>query len=175
MKRLLILIAAVLVSASIHVYGTPNSEPRESAVSPAAPELEFAVRLHVTLGQAYSVGKTTHGTRIIIPITGGTFEGPEIKGEILPGGADYQMVDASTGHTEVEAIYCIRTDDGVTIHVRNNGIIEMSKDGMYFTCAPKFEAPADSRYAWLNNRLFVCRPDFSVPTEGINLNVWMVK
>lgn len=173
MKRLLILIAAL--SFSVYANGTPDIDLRESATSQAAPELEFAVRLHVTLGPAYSVGKTTHGTRIIIPITGGTFEGPELKGEIIPGGADYQMVDASTGHTEVEAIYCIRTDDGVTIHVRNNGIIETGGDGTYFTCAPKFEAPADSRYAWLNHRLFVCRPDFSVPTDGINLDVWVIK
>ena len=55
------------------------------------PELEFVVELKVKLGQAYGVGETTHGNRFIIPITGGTFEGPNIKGEVLSGGADYQM------------------------------------------------------------------------------------
>ena len=52
------------------------------------PELEFVVELKVKLGQPYGVGETAHGNRFIIPITGGTFEGPNIKGEVLPGGAD---------------------------------------------------------------------------------------
>lgn len=186
MKRIMILSAALLMTAAIFA----NDQETEAAVdaaaetaqaeapavkTPAAPELEFVVQLHVALGQAYSVGKTIHGTRTIIPITGGTFEGPDIKGEVLPGGADYQIADATTGHTEVEAIYCIRTDDGVTIHVRNSGIISMGQDGMYFTCAPKFEAPADSKYSWLNNRLFVCRPDFGGAGGGITLNVWVIR
>ena len=77
--------------------------PQQQGGEPKAPELEYVVRLNVTLGQAFSVGDTGKGTRTIIPITGGTFQGPDIKGEVLPGGADYQMqVD---GRTEIEAIY----------------------------------------------------------------------
>ena len=140
---------------------------------PKGPELEFVVRLHVTLGQTFQVGNTGKGTRTVIPITGGTFEGPEIKGEILPGGADYQM--QCDGRTEVEAIYCIRTDDGVSIHVRNSGIIKMGgPGGMYFRCAPKFEAPKDSKYAWMNESLFLCQPGMGEP-GGINLDIWRVK
>ena len=140
---------------------------------PKAPELEYVVRLNVSLGQAFSVGDTGKGTRTVIPITGGTFEGPEIKGEVLPGGADYQMqVD---GRTEIEAIYCIRTDDGVSIHVRNCGIIKMGgQGGMYFRCAPKFEAPKDSKYSWMNECLFLCQPGFGAG-GGITLDVWNVK
>lgn len=138
---------------------------------PQAPELEYVVRLHVTLGQAFQVGDTGKGTRTVIPITGGTFEGPDIKGEVLPGGADYQM--QLDGRTEIEAIYCIRTHDGVSIHVRNCGIIKMG-DGMYFRCAPRFEAPKDSPYAWMNECLFLCQPGFGEP-GGINLDVWKVK
>lgn len=179
MRKIMTIAAALVFSAAMFAQAQPaaaaKAEEQTKVQEPAAPELEFVVQLHVELGQTYSVGKTTHGQRTIIPITGGTFEGPDIKGEVLPGGADYQMADAVTGHTEVEAIYCIRTDDGVSIHVRNNGIIAMGPDGMYFTCAPKFEAPADSKYAWLNNKLFVCRPSFGGMGGGITLNVWMVK
>ena len=147
---------------------------RQPANEPKAPELEYVVRLNVTLGQAYSSGNNGKGTRTIIPITGGTFEGPDIKGEVLPGGADYQL--AVDGRNEVEAIYCIRTDDGVTIHVRNNGIIKMGgQGGMYFRCAPKFEAPKDSKYAWLNDCLFLCQPGFGGAGGGITLDVWKVK
>lgn len=143
-----------------------------------APELEFALQLKVTIGEAYGIDNTQHGKRTIIPITGGTFEGPKLKGTILNGGADYQLNTET--RTELEAIYCIRTDDGINIHVRNRGIIYNGKDAegnptFYFRAAPTFEAPADSKYAWLNNALFVCTPEWSQDFKGIILNVWKVK
>ena len=146
--------------------------------APAGPQLEFALQLKVTLGQAFSIENTQHGRRTVIPITGGTFEGPGIKGTIVNGGADYQLANAQ-GRTEVEAIYCIKTDDGVYIHVRNRGIIANSNDAngrpsFYFRCAPQFEAPADSKYGWMNNSLFLCAPSFSQGFQGIVLNVWKV-
>lgn len=144
------------------------------------PQLEFVMQLKVTIGEAYSCGETQHGQRTIIPITGGTFEGPRIKGTILSGGADYQLINKELNRTELEAIYCIKTDDGVCIHIRNKGIIANGKDeegkpSFYFKCAPQFEAPADSKYAWLNNALFVCSPDWTQQFKGIVLNVWQVK
>ncbi len=143
------------------------------------PQLEFALQLKVTLGQAFSIENTQHGRRTVIPITGGTFEGPGIKGTIINGGADYQLANAQ-GRTELEAIYCIKTDDDIYIHVRNRGIIAGGQDAdgkptFYFKAAPQFEAPADSKYGWLNNALFVCVPDFSQQFQGIVLNVWKVK
>ena len=87
------------------------------------PQLEFVLQLRVTLGEAYSLGDTPHGRRTVIPITGGTFEGPNIKGTIINGGADYQLADPKTNRTELEAIYSIKTDDGTYIHVRNKGVI----------------------------------------------------
>ena len=139
-----------------------------SSAQTPEPELEFALELKVKLGQAYGVGETANGNRFIIPITGGTFEGPNIKGEVLPGGADYQM--QGKNHTDIEAIYCIRTDDGVNIHIRNKGIIA----GNYFYCSPKFEAPLNSKYAWLNDAIFVCRPS-GFMDGGIMLKVWKVR
>lgn len=143
------------------------------------PQLEFALQLRVTLDAAYTVGKTQHGRRTVIPITGGTFEGPLLKGTIINGGADYQMANAE-GRTQIEAIYSIKTDDGVYIHVRNRGIICTGKDAegrptFYFKAAPQFEAPINSRYAWLNNAIFVCQPTFNTDFKGIVLNVWKVK
>ena len=142
------------------------------------PQLEFALQLRVTLGEAFSIENTQHGRRTVIPITGGTFEGPLLKGTILNGGADYQL--NAENRTELEAIYCIKTDDGVYIHVRNRGIIANGKDAngnptFYFKAAPQFEAPADSRYGWLNNALFICAPEWTKEFQGIVLNVWKVK
>jgi hypothetical protein len=165
----MIAFVALSMSASAQV-----AEPQNT------PQLEFALQLKVTLGEAYTCGETQHGQRTIIPITGGTFEGPNIKGTIINGGADYQLNNKATGRTELEAIYCIKTDDGVNIHVRNCGIINSGKDEQgnptfYFKAAPQFEAPVDSKYAWLNNAIFVCQPDFSGGFKGIVLNVWKVK
>lgn len=142
------------------------------------PELEFALQLKVTLGEAFSIANTQHGRRTVIPITGGTFEGPLLKGTIINGGADYQL--NAENRTELEAIYCIKTDDGIYIHVRNRGIIANGKDAngnptFYFKAAPQFEAPADSKYGWLNNALFICAPEWTQEFQGIVLNVWKVK
>ena len=171
MKNLLL--STVFLLTSVITVSAQVSEPKDT------PQLEFALQLKVTLGEVFNCGDTQHGRRTIIPITGGTFEGHDIKGTIINGGADYQLANAS-GRTELEAIYCIKTDDGVNIHVRNRGIIYSGKDAngnpsFYFRAAPQFEAPADSKYAWLNNSLFVCAPDFAAGFKGIVLNVWKVK
>lgn len=157
---------------------TTHAQQSQYPTAAEAPGLEFAFELHVKIDGAFGVGPTSHGERYVIPITGGTFEGPLIHGEILAGGADYQLVDKERNRTELEAIYCIRTHDGVSIHVRNRGLIwqgvnEHGQETYYFRAAPTFEAPADSQYAWLNNALFVCTV---VPWEGgIGLRIWKVQ
>lgn len=172
MKKISIVLMTLL--AFVMKASAQVTEPKDT------PQMEFALQLKVTLGDAYSCGETQHGRRTIIPITGGTFEGPHIKGTIINGGADYQIANTAINRTELEAIYCIKTDDGIIIHVRNRGIISNGKDAegnptFYFKAAPQFEAPADSKYAWLNNALFVCSPDFTQQFKGIVLNVWRVK
>ena len=169
MKKLLF--TALLAALTLNV-SAQNYPPKFT------PELEFALQLKVTLGEAFAIDNTQHGRRTVIPITGGTFEGPLLKGTIINGGADYQL--NAENRTELEAIYCIKTDDGIYIHVRNRGIIAYGKDtdgkpSFYFRAAPQFEPPADSKYGWLNNALFVCAPEFSADFKGIVLNVWKVK
>ena len=154
-----IFLTALLTAFLTLNVSAQNYPPKE------APQLEFALQLKVTLGETFGINNTQHGRRTVIPITGGTFEGPNIKGTIINGGADYQLANA---------------DDGYYIHVRNRGIIANGKDAegrpsFYFKAAPQFEAPADSKYGWLNNALFVCAPEFSQDFKGIVLNVWKVK
>ncbi len=172
MKKLFF--SAIMLLSLSNYINAQVIEPKET------PQLEFALQLKVTLGETYTIEGTQHGKRIVIPITGGTFEGPNIKGTIVNGGADYQLENQALKRTELEAIYSIKTDDGVYIHVRNRGIIHNGKDAdgnpsFYFKAAPQFEAPANSKYAWLNNALFVCAPEFSDSFKGVILNVWRVK
>ncbi len=63
-----------------------------TAFAQEAPKLDFFCELQVKLSPALTVGETAHGTRRIIPIIGGTVDGPGIKGEIFNGGADWQIV-----------------------------------------------------------------------------------
>ncbi len=169
MRKLLLTVLLTVTALTVVAQTYP---PKDT------PQLEFALQLRVTLGEAFSIDKTQHGRRTVIPITGGTFEGPLLKGTIINGGADYQL--NAENRTELEAIYCIKTDDGIYIHVRNRGIIANGKDAngnptFYFRAAPQFEAPSDSRYGWLNDALFICAPEWTPDFKGIVLNVWKVK
>ena len=123
------------------------------AESPAAPvplQTEFVYEAVVEIAAPVEVGPTPQGTRRYIPITGGTFEGPRLRGTILPGGADWQT-SRPDGVTEVDALYSIRTDDGTVIIVHNCGVIAA---GGYMRTAPRFEAPAGP-HSWLNQSQFV--------------------
>ncbi len=85
------------------------------------PCLEFVFELRVTIAATVEKGSTASGVRRTIPIIGGTFHGPRISGRVLPGGADWQLVQPD-GLTHVDAHYILETDDGVRIEVRNEGI-----------------------------------------------------
>ena len=117
-----------------------------AAAPPAPPTLEFAFEELVTLSPAIVPGKTPYGSRNMIPITGGSFEGPGIKGTIIPGGWDWQLVRAD-GCVDVHADYMLKTDDGVIINVVNDGALCMPKPG----AAPK-PARTAPRFWWWRDR-----------------------
>jgi hypothetical protein len=144
----------------------PLSAAPLAAQETPAPELEFVFEEIVTLGEAIPVGDTARGSRLIIPITGGTFEGPNIKGEILPMGWDWQL-RRPDGCTEVEADYFIRTDDGVVINVVNTGVIcPPTPDGPRpVRTHPVFEAPL-GKYEWLAQVGFVGTLESAPPEAG---------
>ena len=112
---------------------------------------------NVTIGGLLDFGKSKHGERRIIPITGGTFKGPDIDGEVLPGGADWQLTRPD-GDVELYARYTLKTNDGVLIQVQNRVLMYMSKDGKtppYVRSVIDFEAPSESPHAWLNHAIFL--------------------
>jgi hypothetical protein len=148
-------LAATLPSAAL---GQAQAQP--------APRLEFAFEETVTLGAAIPVGSTPLGKRNIIPITGGTFEGPGIKGTVIPGGWDWQLTRAD-GCTQVEADYMLKTDDGVVINVINTGALCPPKDGKpsAVRTQPVFEAPL-GKYAWLGQAAFIGTLELATDTPG---------
>jgi hypothetical protein len=121
-------------------------------VSP--PATEFVLEAFVAIAPRVAVGPSDEGTRQFIPITGGRFVGRDIKGEVMAGGADWQLVRAD-GVVEVNALYSIKTDDGAVIVVDNRGIIVPAAGGIgYARTAPRFHAP-QGKYDWLNKASFV--------------------
>jgi hypothetical protein len=131
------------------------------------PELELVCEVHATLDPVIDLGVTPEGQRRVVPITGGRFEGPALRGTVLPGGADWQLVRADAV-TVPDALYLLRTDDGVVIQVHNKGlrhglpeVIKRLSAGAavdpgeyYFRAVPTFAAPL-GKYQWLNNFIFI--------------------
>jgi len=89
---------------------------------PPRPEPRFLARFTVELSAPlWDLGPTTAlGRRRIVPITGGRFAGPQLRGEILDNGADWQVV-ADDGATAVDTRYLLRTDDGALVYLRTRG------------------------------------------------------
>src|SRR3569623_3356080 len=127
--------------AALSLFDSAATHAQVQTRSP--PALQFAFEETVTLGAAIPVGSTPLGKRNIVPITGGTFEGPGIRGTIVPGGWDWQLVRAD-GCVDVHADYMLRTDDGVVINVVNDGALCRPQAGQPPTpvrTSPRFEAP----------------------------------
>ncbi len=136
--------------------------------APADPVLDFVFEIRCALGDAVEMGPVPRGRRRIVPILDGPVVGPRLRGRVLPGGADWQLVRPD-GVAEVEAFYVIETDDGARIHVHNRGVRSGPPDVLarlasgevvdpaayYFRTVPTFEAPPGP-HDWLNGGIYLC-------------------
>jgi hypothetical protein len=86
------------------------------------PRLRKIYRLEATLAPPLELGDTAQGRRRIVPLAGGRFSGPEINGELLPGGsADWQMLLAD-GTAIGDIRYTLRTDRGELLYVKSRSV-----------------------------------------------------
>ena len=114
------------------------------------------------------LGAGPFGTRRIATVTGGSFEGPEMKGEALPGpGGDWLMF-TNDGATHLDVRLTLKTDDGALIYMTYGGRRHGPADVMqklaageevdpslyYFRIAPRFETSSE-KYAWMNRTVFI--------------------
>ena len=134
----------------------------------------------VTLAVAPSqrLGPVPHGTRSIVPVTGGEFEGPQLRGKVLSGGADWLLL-RSDEVLELDLRITLQTDDHALIYMTFQGLRHGPPDvfaalgrgevvdpaSYYFRTLPRFETSAE-RYIFLNRILAVgigeARPDGAV-------------
>jgi hypothetical protein len=152
------ILVSLAVAASLVCTGFAAAQERAGTRWPvagvAAPGTELVIEAFVTIAPRVAVGPSDDGMRQFIPITGGRFIGRDIKGDVMAGGADWQLVRAD-GVVEVNALYSIKTDDGAVIVVDNRGIIVPAAGGIgYARTAPRFHAP-QGKYDWLNKAAFV--------------------
>ena len=118
-------------------------------------ELKLVMEVLVEIAPALEVGQTPHGFRRVIPIVGGSFEGPRLRGVVLSGGADWNL-RRSDDVAEIWARYTLQTDDGALISVINAGLArgEHGTPDRYARTIPTFEV-GDERYRWLERSVFV--------------------
>lgn len=111
--------------------------------------VEFLFHFEASLASPIPVPNGPQGTRLIVPITGGTFSGPKINGTVESLGADWLTMRADgTAQLDVRAL--LRTDDGAVIHTSYKGIMAPTDSGPRITTAPLFET-GDEKYLWLNH------------------------
>src|SRR6185312_9003740 len=77
--------------------------------------------IHAILEAINNLGRTPYGERRIIGIIGGTVRGPRLIGNILPGGADWQII-RTDGVADIKARYVIETSEGARILVTSEGL-----------------------------------------------------
>ena len=147
----------LLFIISIHGFAqNSNSEKNESIFRDFKTELMW--KANVKIGTMINVGESKRGTRRVIPITGGTFSGPKITGEVLPGGEDWQLVRPD-GDTELNARYLLKTNDGILIRVENKALMHTpakgEEGGFYVRSVIDLEAPVGSAYDYLNHAIFI--------------------
>ena len=112
--------------------------------------------LRVSTASTQNIGAGPHGSRITVPITGGSFEGDRLRGKVLLCGDDW-TVKRADGVTELDLRITLETDDGALIHMTFEGIRdEGAPGGPYLRTVPRFET-AEARYSFLNRLLAVGR------------------
>jgi hypothetical protein len=161
-------LAAIGLAASASIAGAaaPAAPAAALGAAPPAesmPRAEFAFEARVTLAPATVLGETGVGHRQYIPITGGKVSGPKFRGEVIPGGWDYQLRTGS-GCNSITADYFWRHEDGTVIHILNEGLMcqggQPGEGRTYLT--PRFEAPKGP-HEWMTRASFVATLELEAP------------
>ena len=133
--------------------GQPGAAPR-----PEALKSEFLMDMILETQPAVQVGPRT-----VVGVTGGTFEGPKLRGKVIGPGADWPLATSPTLRIlDVRTI--LVTDDDQRIYMTYRGVIHTPPAGQgerYWRTVPIFETDS-KKYEWLTQSVFV-GVSFQVP------------
>jgi len=128
--------------------------------------------LEVNVAEAQTIGAVPHGSRRTAPLNGGRFDGPRLRGTVLPGGSADWLLLRADGVLELDLRATLRTDDGALISMRSFGLRHGPPEVIaaigrgetvdpatyYFRTTPRFET-AHPTYAFLNRLIAVATGD----------------
>lgn len=132
------------------------------------PRLRHVYRLDATLGPPLDLGAVAQGHRRIVPLAGGRFTGPELRGTLVPGAsADWQIILAD-GTALGDIRYTLLTDAGDLLYVQSRSVRHGSAEVLArlgrgedvdpeeytFRASTRIETAAPA-LDWLNTGVFV--------------------
>jgi|SRR5262245_1457131 len=134
-------------------------------------ESRLLMTLQVAVAGPQKIGAVPHGARVTAPIAQGHFEGPRLRGRVLPGGGDWTLL-RTDGVLELDLRVTLETDDGALIHMASFGLRHgppeviaalargetVDASTYYFRTTPRFET-AHPKYLFLNRLLAVSQGD----------------
>jgi hypothetical protein len=145
-----------------------------AAQAPAAPATEFVYEAIVDIGPMIALGDSPLGERRMVPIVGGTFEGPGLRGKVLAGGADRQLI-RKDGTRQLDALYEMQTDDGAIITIRNKVLIHDPVGGHRYAFSTLEITAPEGKYGWLNRLVFVGTLQSLLPSrQAVSIRVYKV-
>lgn len=116
---------------------------------PTELQSEFLLDLTIDAARPHEVGPPGAG-RLVVPVAGGSFEGPRLKGTIVPPAGDW-ILERTDGSRVLDVRALLQTDDAQTIFVSWRGVAYKQADGNLFArILPMFETQSPT-YAWLND------------------------
>ena len=126
--------------------------------------VEYLFTMRATLGAVAVIPDGPQGTRVLVPVTGGTATGPRVNGTLDAGGGDWVTM-RTDGTAQLDVRLTIRTDDGAVIYMSYGGIL--GSDGVA-RVAPLFQASHDD-YRWLNGiqAIAIGQPEQNVVTYEV--------
>ncbi|TMJ49342.1 MAG: DUF3237 family protein [Alphaproteobacteria bacterium] len=142
---------------------TMNQVRKTASSDTPMPEIktEFLFTLALEL-EVSNLGNMPYGTRRVGRFVAGSFDGPKVKGMVLPGGACWMLL-RSDDVLEIEARITLETDDKQQIHMswkafrhgpkevidRLNRSEIVDAETYYFRATPYFET-SSGKYSWMN-------------------------
>ena len=122
--------------------------PAQNATEePRSPAFEYLGTLRAETGTRTVVENGPQGTRTIVQVVGGRFEGPRVKASVQMPAGDW-ITNRADGSYRLDVRLTLKTDDGALVLVTYNGIGQTTNAGASLRIAPLFET-GDSRYVWL--------------------------